>query len=57
MGRPKLEHSMATQISTRLDPDDYMSFKKLCYMEFSPMSVIARRLILDWVEKNKKKLK
>jgi hypothetical protein len=57
MARPFKESTMNTQVSVRLDPKDYIDFNKLCHMEFSQMAPIARRLILEWIEKSKKKLK
>lgn len=57
MGRPPKEKTMNTQVSVRLEPKDYIDFNKLCHMEFSQMATIARGLILEWIEKNRKKLK
>lgn len=57
MARPKQEITQSTQISTRLEPQDYEDFRKLCYLEYSRMASITRGLILEWVDKNKKKLK
>ena len=57
MGRPRAKDSMSTQVSVRLDPKDYDIFKKLAHTEYSQMATIARELIVDWIEKNKKKLK
>lgn len=57
MGRPKKPITVSTQISTRLEPKDYEDFKKLCHLEYSQMATITRDLILDWLDKNRKKLK
>lgn len=45
------------QVATRLDPERYEEFNKLCYIEFRRMADVARELIEGWIEKNKKKLK
>lgn len=57
MARPKQEKVMNTQVSVRLDPKDFEDFHKLCHLEFSQMASILRKLILEWMEKNRKKLK
>lgn len=57
MGRPKQDKQMSTQVSVRLEPKDYQDFNKLCHLEFSQMATIARELLLEWIDKNRKKLK
>lgn len=57
MTRTKQEISMSTQVSVRLEPQDYLDFKKVCHLEYSQMATVARGIILDWLEKHKKKLK
>lgn len=57
MGRPKQAITASTQISTRLEPKDYQDFKKLCHLEYSQMATITRGLLLEWIDKNRKKLK
>lgn len=56
MGRKK-EGNDTQMVSVRLEVRDYDTFKKLCHTEFSQMATIARGLILEWVEKHKKRLK
>jgi hypothetical protein len=57
MARPLKEKIMNTQVSVRLEPKDFEDFNKLCHLEFSQMAPVARQLILEWIDKNKKKLK
>lgn len=46
------------QLSVRFTPPEYEVFRKLCHLEFRPgMASVARELVLEWMEKNKKKLK
>lgn len=52
------ENEFLTQkLSVRMSIEEYRNFKKLCHLEFSQMATIARGLIQDWIDKNKKKLK
>lgn len=57
MGAPKKAKSKSTQVSVRLEPQDYEDFNKLCHMEFSQMATVGRELLLEWIDKNRKKLK
>jgi hypothetical protein len=57
MPRHKQEITQSTQISTRLEPKDYADFKKLCHLEYSQMATITRSLVLEWLDKHRKKLK
>lgn len=56
MKKDPYEHQKI-QISTRLTPEEFTQFKKLCFMEFRQMADVARELLQAWIEKNKKKLK
>ena len=57
MARPFKDKTMNTQVSVRLEPEDYKNFNRLCHMEFSQMAPMARMLILEWMEKKGKKAK
>ena len=43
------------QVSFRLTEDEYKEFNKACHLEFSQMASIVRGLVLDWMEKKRKK--
>ena len=45
------------QVSLRLTEKEYAEFKRQCHMEFSEMATIARKLALEWMEKNRKNMK
>lgn len=45
------------QIATRVAPEKYNEFKRLCHSEFRQMADVTRQLIEDWMEKKKRRLK
>lgn len=57
MARPKEEKTRSSQVSVRLEPEDYEEFDKLAHLEFSRMATIARGLILEWIQKKRKQKK
>jgi hypothetical protein len=45
------------KFSVRLTEEEYEIFNKLCHLRFDQMAPVARRLIQEWIEKNRKKMK
>lgn len=56
MARETYKHQKK-QVTVRLNPDKYETYRKLCHLEFRQMADVARELIESWIERQKKKTK